>query len=187
MLIFTKMKKDIERTINLPSDLSASLNKNLLTIKGNGKDISRKLSANNVNITIESSNKIIIKAKSATKRESKMIGTICAHINNMIKGLVEGFEYKMEICNVHFPMNVKVDGDSIVIKSFLGEKTQRVARILPNVDVSVKSNQITIKSLFIENAGQTAANIEKATRVTNRDRRIFQDGIFITEKNGRKI
>ncbi len=64
---------------------------------------------------------------------------------------------------------------------------QQVARIMPNSKVEIKGTDITVTSNDIEMAGQTAANLEKATKVKGRDRRIFQDGIFITEKNGRKI
>ena len=44
---------------------------------------------------------------------------------------------------LHFPMNVKVDGDRVLIKSFLGETTERFARIIPNVDVDIKGNKAT--------------------------------------------
>jgi len=71
-----------------------------------------------------------ISSKNATKRQSRMIGTITAHLTNMVKGVKDGFEYKLEICNVHFPMNVKVVGSKVIIKSFLGEKTPRVAKII---------------------------------------------------------
>jgi large subunit ribosomal protein L6 len=134
-----------------------------------------------------SSGKVVLSVKSATRRESKMMGTIWAHLKNMIKGVEEDFEYKMEICNVHFPMNVKVEGEKVVIKSFLGETKERVARIMPGVKVDIKGTDVTVSSNNIESAGQTAANIEKATRLTGRDRRIFQDGIFITEKCGRAL
>ena len=131
--------------------------------------------------------KIVLTAKGATRRESKMIGTTWAHLKNMVKGLGEEFVYELEVCNVHFPMNVKADGDKITIKSFLGETTERFARIMPGVKVDIKGSHITVSSNDIEAAGQTAGNLEKATRLTGRDRRIFQDGIFITSKPGGKI
>ena len=53
------------------------------------------------------------------------------------------------------------------------------------VEVKVDKENIEIKSDNIERAGQSAANIEKGTKVRNKDRRIYQDGIFITEKPGR--
>jgi len=80
-----------------------------------------------------------------------------------------------------------VEGDEIIIKNFLGEKIPRKAKILPNTSVEIKSNQIIVSSSNIEFAGQTAANIERATKIKKRDRRIFQDGIFIIEKPGEKL
>ena len=116
-----------------------------------------------------------------------MIGTIWAHLKNMINGVGNDFVYELEVCNVHFPMNVKVDGDRVIIKSFLGETTLREARIVGDAKVDIKGNKITVSSFDIEAAGQTAGNLEKATRLAGRDRRIFQDGIFITKKPGRSF
>jgi len=180
------MKKDLTRTIEIPEGVQFEIKDDTVTIKSDGKEISKTFRPGRVTLQVES-NQFELNAKNATRRESKIMGTINAHINNMIKGVKEGFVYKMEVCNVHFPMNVKADGNTVTIKSFLGEKTQRKAKILPETEVKIKGSQITITSPSIENAGQTAANIEKASRLTGRDRRIFQDGIFITEKNGRKI
>ena len=133
--------------------------------------------------------KIKIHAEKATKRESRMIGTVNAHVRNMIRGLSKEFIYKLEVASVHFPMVVKVDEAKkvLVIKTFLGEKADRHAKILPGATVEIKGTEITVKSHDKEIAGQTVANIEKATRVKGRDRRIFQDGIFLTERCGHKI
>jgi large subunit ribosomal protein L6 len=116
-----------------------------------------------------------------------MIGTVTAHIKNMIKGLTKKFKYKLQISNVHFPMTVTLDKskNELVIKNFLGEKKERRIKIAKEVEVKVNKEEIEIESISIEKAGQCAANIEKGTKVRNKDRRIFQDGIFITEKPGR--
>jgi len=81
---------------------------------------------------------------------------------------------------------MKIDSGRLLINNFLGEKNPRVAVILPNVDVQLKGAKITVTSADKDAAGQTAANIEKATKIRNRDRRIFQDGIYIVERPGRK-
>ena len=180
------MKKDLERVIEIPEGVEVSINRDEVTVKGNDKELKREFSLPGISMKIEDK-KLKIFAKKATKRESKKMGTAWAHVKNMIAGVQEEFVYKLEIANVHFPMSVKVEGDIVVVKSFLGETTERIAKIVPNVVVEIKGNEIEVKSAEIEAAGQTAANLEKATRLTGRDRRIFQDGIFITEKPWRKI
>ena len=174
------------RNIEIPKGFHVTRSGKEITVKGNGKEVKKSFNFGRVNILIEGE-KIKVDASKSTKRESKMAGTIAAHLKNMIKGLSEDYVYKLEICNVHFPMNVKVDGDKLVIKSFLGEKIDRIAKILPNVKVEVKGIEVTVSSPNLESAGQTAANIEISTKITGRDRRIFQDGIYITSKCGQKI
>jgi large subunit ribosomal protein L6 len=180
------MKKELQRVIDLADGVTVLIEGNMVTVKADGKELSKKFDMGRVAVVVEGS-QVKVGSPLATRRESKMIGTIWAHLKNMLKGVRKEFVYKMEICNVHFPMNVKVVGDQVIIKSLLGETVQRVARIMPNSKVEINGSDITVTSNNIEMAGQTAANIEKATRVKGRDRRIFQDGIFITEKNGRKI
>lgn len=180
------MNKDLMREVEIPEGVEVVVSGNKITVKGNGKELVREVDNGKVSMAV-ADKKFVLKAKGATRRESKMIGTIWAHLKNMIKGITEDFVYTLEVCNVHFPMNVKAEGEKVVIKSFLGETTVREARVMPNTKVDIKGSQITVSSYDIEAAGQTAANLEKATRLTGRDRRIFQDGIFITEKLGRKI
>jgi hypothetical protein len=55
-------------------------------------------------------------------------------------------------------------------------------KILPSVKVEVKKQEVIVSGIDIEAVGQTAANIEQATRITGKDSRVFQDGIYIVEK-----
>jgi large subunit ribosomal protein L6 len=156
------------------------------TVKGPGGELKRDLSNPTIELKVEGGN-VIIKPKKFTKRQKCIINTTSAHIRNMIKGVQEPFVYELKICSSHFPMTVNVEGNNVVIKNLFGEKIPRKAKILPNVKVEINSDLITVTSPNKESAGQTAVNIEKSTTITNRDRRVFQDGIWITNKGGKKV
>ena len=179
-----KVRRDVERIIEIPEGVEVSVANGEFVVKADGKELKRKFDVAGVDIKKDEKG-VNVLSKKPTHREMKMAGTIAAHIKNMMKGVKEDYVYKLEICNVHFPMNVKVEGDKVVIKSFLGEKIERAAKILHGVKVEINGKDVVVSSHDKEGAGQTAANIEKATRLKGRDRRIFQDGIFITEKPGR--
>jgi large subunit ribosomal protein L6 len=129
----------------------------------------------------------IIGVKNASKREKTLIGTFKAHFANMLLGAKEGFIYKMKVCSGHFPMTVIVKGDELIVKNFLGEKVPRVLKLRPGVEAKVEGDIVIISSPNRELAGQTSASIEKLTSRANYDKRIFQDGIYITEKAGKEI
>ena len=123
----------------------------------------------------------------STKKEKKMINTIASHVRNMVKGIQEKFEYKLKIVSSHFPISVELKENEAVIKNFLGEKIPRKSKIPGKVEVKIDKDIITVNSFDKELAGQTAANFEKNTRIRMKDRRIFQDGIFIIDKAGKEI
>lgn len=178
-------RQDIHEEIEIPEGIIAVVEDHELTMKKEDKEVKRKINLL-VDFKVEG-NKVILDSRKATKREKKMFGTMRSHVNNMIKGLIEGFKYKLEAASVHFPMSVSVDKENneLVVKNFLGEKTDRRIKLVEGVDIKVDKNIIEIESHDKEKAGQCAANIEKGTKVKNKDRRIYQDGIYITEKPGR--
>ena len=179
-------KKGLSEIVEIPSGTSCSIDGNTLTCSKGSISLKRVIAEPSINLKVDG-NKITLSSKDASKRALKRIKSYVAHISNLFKGLDEMFVYKLEACNVHFPMTLKVEKDRMAINNFLGEKSPRYADIIHGVLVEVKGVQITVSSHDKEAAGQTAANIERATKVRNRDRRVFQDGIFMTEKAGVKI
>jgi large subunit ribosomal protein L6 len=179
------MKHPIKEIIPIPEGVTCTYKDEIFSCKKDSIELKKKISIPEVEIKIDS-NQIILNCKKGNKNHYKKIKTNITHIKNLFSGLDERFVYQLEAVNVHFPMALKVEGDKVSISNFLGEKVPRFAKILPNVDVEIKGQKITVSSNDKEAAGQTAANLEKATKVRGRDRRIFQDGIFLVEKPGDK-
>ncbi len=180
------MKKELYQTIEIPEGIEAQIEGSKIIIKGKEGTNERAFDFSNLSVE-KKGNEIIIGNKKSSKKEKRRMNTIAAHIRNMINGVQKVFEYKMKVCFSHFPITVEVKGNEALIKNFLGERTPRKAKIPKGANVKVDKEIITITSPSIETAGQAAANFENVTRITNRDRRVFQDGIFITSKAGEEI
>ncbi|HIJ10983.1 TPA: 50S ribosomal protein L6 [Candidatus Woesearchaeota archaeon] len=180
------MKEDLRREIVLGEGVTAQLDGRVLVVKGPKGEVSRDFRHPKISISIESG-KIVLEAKKGTKREKTGIGSFESHIKNMVKGVVDPFVYTLKICSGHFPMNVAVSGQELTIKNFLGEAVPRKVQLQEGTIVKINGTDITITSPDKEKAGQTAARIESLCRITNRDRRIFQDGIYIVDKAGRAM
>jgi large subunit ribosomal protein L6 len=176
----TKNKK-ILKEIDIPEDVEVEMKNSELIIRGKKGELKRKFSYPNVFIKIENK-KILINSTKNSRREKRIVNTFIAHIKNMINGVQKGFVCKLKICFSHFPMNVKMQGNEVLIENFLGERNPRKAKIIEGVNVTVKGNEIIVEGTDIEKVGQTAVNIESATRIKGLDRRVFQDGIYIVEK-----
>lgn len=175
------MAGKIEDIIELPENVNASAKGSVITFKGPKGEVTKDFFAENLTVSVGSGN-ITISAPNNTKRERKIAGSFKAHIKNIIKGVVDGHHLKMKILSGHFPMTVSVSGREFSVKNFFGEKTARTFTLPEDVDVKVKGDEIYIESCDKELVGIAMGSIEKLTRRTNFDRRIFQDGIVpVTE------
>lgn len=180
------MKKELFQEIEIPEGVEANIDGSLLSIKGPEGENKKSFVTDKL-VFEKKDNKIIIGNKKSTKKEKRMMNTITAHIKNMIQGVQKKFEYKLKICFSHFPISVDMQGNVATIKNFLGEKIARKIMMPENVEIKIDKQFITTSSCDKEIAGQAAANFEAATKIKMRDRRVFQDGIFITDKAGREM
>ncbi len=180
------MKENYTEEIEIPEGLSAEREGKNFKVKGKIGEVARTLY--NPLIVLEvKDNKVILSAKRYGRREKSLIGTFRAHVKNMFKGAMEGHSYTLKICSGHFPMNVSFSNGVFMVKNFIGEKVPRTLNISEKVSLKIDGDYIVVESPDKEAAGQAAGSIEKLTKRVNFDKRIFQDGIYITEKDGKKI
>ena len=175
------MVKEIARTIEIPEGVSVSLSRDVFTARGPQGTVERMFWYPGIKIEVREG-EVVVDAESSRKEQKAMVGTFASHIKNLMIGVSEGFECKMTIVYAHFPMQVKVEGKTLVIGNFLGEKKPRIAKILGESKVKVSGNEVTITGINKEDVGQTAANIEQKTKIKRFDPRVFQDGIYIVQK-----
>ncbi|MBR9675779.1 50S ribosomal protein L6 [Candidatus Woesearchaeota archaeon] len=180
-----KVEKYVD-SVEVPQGVSASYESGIFKVSGEKGEVSKKLFYPNLKVGV-SSDKVVFEYANATKREKKIISTYKAHLRNLFRGVIEGHTYELKICSGHFPMNVSIKDDSFIVKNFIGEKVPRTYKIRDGVKVKIDGDKIIVEDVNKEKAGQTAADIEQLTRRTGFDRRIFQDGIYITLKDGKKL
>ena len=121
-------------------------------------------------------------AEFSASGDKALSNTVEAHVANMARGVVSGYAKKLKILFSHFPISVEVKGKEMLIKNFLGEKQPRKARIIGQTKVEAKGQEVSVSGLSKEEVGQTIANIKSATRIRNRDSRVFQDGFYVIEE-----
>jgi len=173
---------EISKTIQVPDGVEVSLAGKKVTVKGEKGVLTRDFSY--APISIDTNGQTVrVWANWPRKKEASLVGTIHSHIQNMISGIQKGFSYKLKIVFSHFPISVKVQGKTVLIENFTGERRARKAKILGDVQVKVQSEDIVVQGVNLEDVSQTASNIEQATKVKRKDPRVFLDGIFVYARN----
>jgi large subunit ribosomal protein L6 len=173
---------EISKIIQVPDGVEVNIEGRKVTVKGAKGTLTRDFS--HVPISIDANGKTVrVWAEWPRKKEAALVGTIYSHIQNMITGVEKGFSYKLKIVFSHFPMSVKVQGKTVAIENFTGERRARRVKIIGDVQVKVQSEDVVVEGLNLEDVSQTAANIEQATKVKKKDPRVFLDGIYVYERN----
>ena len=140
----------MKRIVKVPEGVEASVEKRLVTVKGPKGTLERDFSDPRFNksVSIEKSDSDLVFESDEDRRKIKAIlGTFSSHVQNMIIGVTKGYKYVIEVAYVHFPMNVSVDGNRLVIKNFLGEKGERSLEFEDDVEVSVNKDEIIVTGL----------------------------------------
>jgi large subunit ribosomal protein L6 len=170
--------------LQLPEEVSASVDHLELTVEGPNGSVTRRLWYPDVSVSV-ADGEVVIESDADDAQTVSTIGTFESHVENMFHGVIEGWEYEMEVFYSHFPMQVTVEDGDVLVENFLGERAPRRTTIHGDTEVEVDGEHVYVRGPDIENVGQTAADIEQLTDVTDKDIRVFQDGAYITNKPSR--
>jgi large subunit ribosomal protein L6 len=172
---------EVTKEFEIPQDVSVKIEGSTITVSGPKGTILRRLEGKGIQIEDEDGRIVMVTRYPSTRRVA-IFGMQAAVIGNMLEGVTRGFQSRLKVISSHFPITTEVKEGQVLISNFLGERYPRKARIHEGVEVSVEGEFITVRGIDRDGVAQTAANIEQATVVRGRDRRVFQDGIYLVEK-----
>ncbi|XP_027627281.1 60S ribosomal protein L9, partial [Tupaia chinensis] len=174
------------QTINIPKNINITLKGHTVIVKGPRGALRRDFNHINVELSLLGKTKKRLQVDKWWGNRKKLanIHTICSHVQNMIKGVTMGFCYKMRFVYAHFHINVIIqENESLVeIQNFLGEKYIQKVQMRPGVDRSVSQAQkyeLILEGNDTELVSNSAALIQQATTVKDKDIRKFLDGIYV--------
>ncbi|MGP8158170.1 MAG: 50S ribosomal protein L6 [Thermoplasmata archaeon] len=125
---------------------------------------------------------LTLRLPSHRKRSQSLLKTWAAHLRNLAGSLTVGVEARLRVVAAHFPMKVQVKENHILIENFLGEKHPRSSDLVPGTSARVDGDYVILSGYDVEQVGQSAANIERASRIREYDPRVFQDGIYLVDR-----
>lgn len=171
-------------TVEVPDDVKISLQYSTVIVEGPLGKLSRDFSHTGLKLALEGNILNVFSVKKGRRFKAR-VGTVAKLIRNMIEGVLHGYIVRLKVVYSHFPVTVKYDKPTgtVSIHNFMGEKSPRLFKIpFPNVDVQVSGQDITVMGLDKNEVTQVAAMFELATKIKDKDPRVYVDGIYIVEK-----
>uniref|UniRef100_A0A5F8A3Q9 Large ribosomal subunit protein uL6 n=1 Tax=Macaca mulatta TaxID=9544 RepID=A0A5F8A3Q9_MACMU len=157
------------QTVDIPENVDITLKGRTVIVKGPRGTLRRDFNHINVELSFLGKKKKRLRVDKwwGNRKELATVRTICSHVQNMIKGVI------LE------------NGSLVEIRNFLSEKYIRRVRMRPGVACSVsqaQKDELILEGNDIELVSNSAALIQQATTVKNKDIRKFLDGIYVSEK-----
>ena len=178
----TEPDRSVE-TVDVPKGVTFSVVDRRLRAKGPLGAVERPFPSDAIHLATDSGKATLtLRLPSHRKRSQALLKTWAAHLRNLSGSLTVGVEARLKVVAAHFPMKVQVKENHLVIENFLGEKYPRSTDLVPGTSARVEGEFVILSGYDIEQVGQSAANIERASRIRDYDPRVFQDGIYLVER-----
>ena len=177
----TELLNKLLTNIDVPDGVKVSFKSNMLTVEGPLGKTHKNFRKIPVKIDINE-NKIMLKAIGKRNKDYAILNTAKSIIRNLCEGVINGYTIKMKIVFSHFPITVKVEGKTVLIENFQGERAPRKCQIFGKTMVTPKGDDVIITGHVLTDVTQTAAEIEQKSKVKNKDHRVILDGVYRYEK-----
>merc|ERR1712223_544340 len=173
--------------VKVPEGVEASVKSRTVTVKGARGTLTKAFKHLAVDIYMVDKETIKVEKWFGKKKQLASVRTVCSHIENLFKGVMKGFLYKMRAVYAHFPISCAITegGTLIEVRNFLGEKYIRRVRMHDGVTVEnskAQKDELIVQGNSIEAVSQSAALIQQSTTVKNKDIRKFLDGLYVSER-----
>lgn len=142
--------------IQIPEGVQVKIENNFIIVKG-GKGELKQALHELVKVDISDSDIKVSVKNTEIKREKAFWGLYRSLINNMVKGVTEGFEKKLELIGVGY--RVSLTGNKLLFN--VGYSHPVEFGLPDGISAQVEGNNITISGADKQNVGETAARIRK--------------------------
>ena len=170
------------RVLTVPENVTVTINEGQITVKGPKGELSLNIDEN-INVELVG-NEIKVTRNSEIKKVKQIHGTTNSLIENMIKGVSEGYEKGLEIVGVGFRFNLK--GKTLEVNAGYSHKVE--LEIPEGLTVeSISATEIVVKGINKEAVGQFAADIRSIRKPEPyKGKGIHYKGEHIRRKEGKK-
>ncbi|MFA7662475.1 MAG: 50S ribosomal protein L6 [Patescibacteria group bacterium] len=145
-----------KQPVIIPAKVEVKYVDSMLTVKGPKGEL-KQLVLPEVNLEISDKEILVSVKRPKIKTQRAYWGLYQRLISNMVKGVTEGFEKKMEMIGVGY--KAQVQGKTLVLNVAFSHPVN--FPIAEGLNISVDKNVITINGIDKQLVGEAAANLRK--------------------------
>lgn len=149
-----------KKPIEIPANVEIKLDGDLVVVKGPKGTLEQRIHPL-VKVEVNEKEILVTVNKPENSEENALWGLFRSLIFNMVLGVTEGFEKKLEINGVGYKARVEGKGKLILN---VGYSHQVDFAIDEGLECQVEGNIITISGIDKQSVGETAANIRKVRK-----------------------
>jgi large subunit ribosomal protein L6 len=142
-----------KQPITIPSGVSVTLQPDKITVSGTKGNL-EQFTMPGIKVS-QTDNQLLVERENDEAANRARHGLMRTLINNMVNGVSQGFEKKLEINGVGY----RVAQQGTDLKLNLGFSHDIIYKVPPGINVAIEQNNLTISGISKQQVGQVAAEI----------------------------